>query len=172
MDSFTAISWLELRSYLVNTLLRDTDAMSMHHSLEVRVPFLDYPLVEYVLSLPESEKRGRTRPKDLLIRALGELLPEELVSQSKRTFTFPWENWLRSALGERIGAGLADWSPALELRFRGDQARDVWKDFLAGRTTWSRPWSLYVLNEWVKRNLAVPEDRGSERTKSAAVSMA
>jgi len=172
MDSFTAISWLELRSYLVNTLLRDTDAMSMHHSLEVRVPFLDYPLVEYVLSLPESEKRGRTRPKDLLIRALGELLPEELVSQSKRTFTFPWENWLRSALGERIGAGLADWSPALELRFRGDQARDVWKDFLAGRTTWSRPWSLYVLNEWVKRNLAVPEDRDSERTKSAAVSMA
>ena len=44
MDSFTKISWLESRSYLVNTLLRDTDAMSMHHSLEVRVPFLDLPL--------------------------------------------------------------------------------------------------------------------------------
>ena len=38
MDRFTRISWLEMRSYLVNTLLRDTDGMSMHHSLEVRVP--------------------------------------------------------------------------------------------------------------------------------------
>ena len=64
MDEFTGVSWLELRSYLVNTLLRDTDAMSMRHSLEVRVPFLDSALVEYVLSLPESAKRNALeRPK-------------------------------------------------------------------------------------------------------------
>ena len=63
MDDFTAVSWLELRSYLLNTLLRDTDAMSMRHSLEVRVPFLDAPLVEYVLSLPENAKRPTPRPR-------------------------------------------------------------------------------------------------------------
>jgi asparagine synthase (glutamine-hydrolysing) len=172
MDGFTATSWLELRSYLVNTLLRDTDAMSMRHSLEVRVPFLDSPLVEYVLSLPESEKRGHARPKELLIKALGELLPEELISQPKRTFTFPWENWLRGPLGGRVAAGLSDWSPVLESRVQGALARTVWKDFLAGRTTWSRPWSLYVLNEWVKRNLGVPEAASTDRAKTAAVSVA
>jgi asparagine synthase (glutamine-hydrolysing) len=152
MDAFTGISWLELRSYMLNTLLRDTDGMSMSHSLEVRVPFLDAPLVEYVLSLPEGAKRG-ARPKALLIEALGDLLPQEIVSQQKRTFTFPWEHWLRGALGKRVAAGLAEWSPALESQLSGDFARAVWKDFVAGRTTWSRPWSLYVLNEWVKRNV-------------------
>jgi asparagine synthase (glutamine-hydrolysing) len=168
MDRFTAVSWLELRSYLLNTLLRDIDAMSMCHSLEVRVPFLDSPLVEYVLSLPESEKCGRARPKELLIKALGDLLPQELVSQSKRTFTFPWEKWLRGPLGESVAGGLADWSPALESRLHGTAARGVFNDFLEGRTTWSRPWSLYVLNEWVKRNLGVPETGGAERAKTAA----
>jgi len=168
MDRFTGTSWLELRSYLVNTLLRDTDAMSMRHSLEVRVPFLDRPLVEYVLSLPESAKRSRVRPKALLIEALGDLLPQEIVTQRKRTFTFPWDKWLRGELGKRVAAGLADWSPALASQIDGAFAQTVWQNFQGGRTTWSRPWSLYVLNEWVKRNLH-SEVTGSEDRRSAAV---
>jgi asparagine synthase (glutamine-hydrolysing) len=157
MDRFTRVSWLELRSYLVNTLLRDTDAVSMHHSLEVRVPFLDGPLVEYVLELPEALKRNPARPKALLVEALKDLLPAEVVNQAKRTFTFPWETWLRGKLGERVAVQLGDWSPALESRLDARFAQAVWKDFLRGRTTWSRPWSLYVLNEWAKRNLRGPE---------------
>jgi len=152
MDSFTAISWLELRSYLPNTLLRDTDAMSMRHSLEVRVPFLDGTLVDSLLSLPQSAKFDPARPKSLLIAALGELLPPDIVAQRKRTFTFPWENWLRGALGKRVAEGIRDWSPALSPFLPADFALAVWRDFLRGDTTWSRPWSLYVLNEWVKRN--------------------
>jgi asparagine synthase (glutamine-hydrolysing) len=172
VDSFTTISWLELRSYLVNTLLRDTDALSMHHSLEVRVPFLDSALVDYVLSLPESAKSDRRQPKALLIQALGNLLPPKVRAQSKRTFTFPWENWLRGPLGKRVAEGFSEWSPALQPRLDGKAARGVWDAFLAGRTTWSRPWSLYVLNEWSKRNLGVPETGRTEGTKAAAVSIA
>jgi len=153
VDGFTAVSWLELRSYLVQTLLRDTDAMSMHHSLEVRVPFLDAPLVEYVLSLPESAKLDASRPKSLLIAALRDILPEEIVAGRKRTFTFPWENWLRGPLASRVAAGLEDWSSAIEPHLGRDFALGIWQDFARGRTTWSRPWSLYVLNEWAKRNL-------------------
>ncbi|HXA78390.1 MAG TPA: asparagine synthase (glutamine-hydrolyzing) [Candidatus Acidoferrales bacterium] len=171
MDAFTAVSWLELRSYMLNTLLRDTDTMSMSHSLEVRVPFLDAPLVEYVLSLPANAKRGDARPKALLIEALGDLLPEEIVAQRKRTFTFPWEHWLRGALGKRVAAGLAEWSPALEPQLGGHFAQDVWRDFLAGRTTWSRPWSLYVLNEWVKRNVSVSNTSGVDCHKSTTVAI-
>jgi asparagine synthase (glutamine-hydrolysing) len=171
MDAFTAVSWLELRSYMLNTLLRDTDAMSMSHSLEVRVPFLDAPLVEYVLSLPANAKGGGARPKALLTEALGDLLPEEIVAQRKRTFTFPWENWLRGALGERVAAGLVEWAPALEPQLSGDFAQTVWKDFLAGRTTWSRPWSLYILNEWVKRNVSASNTSGVDCQKSAAVAI-
>ena len=62
LDSFAAVSCLEAQSYLVNTLLRDTDSMSMAHSLEVRVPFLDHPLVEFVTQLPQKAKlRQRKR---------------------------------------------------------------------------------------------------------------
>ena len=168
-DRFTAVSWLELRSYLLNVLLRDTDAMSMRNSLEVRVPFLHSPLVEYMLSLPESAKRDGSRPKSLLIAALGDLLPEEIVAQKKRTFTFPWENWLRGALGSRVEAGLGDWSSALEPYLGRDFARAMWQDFMRGRTSWSRPWSLYVLNEWAKRNLSGAHEGISERRSGVAI---
>jgi asparagine synthetase B (glutamine-hydrolysing) len=169
LDRFTQVSWLELRSYLVNTLLRDTDAMSMSNSLEVRVPFLDTPLVEYVLGLPESVKRGARGPKALLVEALADLLPDEIVNQTKRTFTFPWEYWMRGRLGERVAIGLGDWAPALEANLDHKFAQGVWRNFLRGKTTWSRPWSLYVLNEWVKRNLTVPIKDNAERHNSATV---
>jgi asparagine synthase (glutamine-hydrolysing) len=166
MDPFTAVSWLELRSYMLNTLLRDTDSMSMANSLEVRVPFLDPLLVTYVLSLPGSQKRGPHGPKSLLISALGDLLPDGIVGQRKRTFTFPWENWLRGPLRDRVTKGLADWSPALSAILPAEFAQQVWQQFQQGRTTWSRPWSLYVLNEWAKHHLdAAP----SARPTSAAI---
>jgi hypothetical protein len=74
---------------------------------------------------------------------------------------------LRGKLGERVATQLGDWSPALEPRLDGRFAQSVWKDFLRGSTTWSRPWSLYVLNEWAKRNLRVPES-SAEPAKNAA----
>jgi asparagine synthase (glutamine-hydrolysing) len=169
MDAFTAVSWLELRSYLLNMLLRDTDAMSMCHSLEVRVPFLDSPVVEYVLSLPESAKCAPKRPKSLLIDAVRDLLPSEVIAQPKRTFTFPWEVWLRGKLAGRVAASFNDWSPALESHVQPRFARAVWRDFLNGRTTWSRPWSLFVLNEWTKRNLGAPSPAAGDRRGAASV---
>jgi asparagine synthase (glutamine-hydrolysing) len=169
MDGFTRVSWLELRSYLLNTLLRDTDAVSMRNSLEVRVPFLDGPLVEYVLSLPESIKTPSKQPKGFLIAALADILPSHVVSQRKRTFTFPWQTWLRGALGKRVAAGLADWSPSLEPELGASFALGVWRDFLNGRTTWSRPWSLYMLNEWVKRNLRSDQAHAAGFREPAAV---
>lgn len=167
LDDFAQVSWLELRSYLLNTLLRDTDAMSMRHSLEVRVPFLDTPLVEYVLSLPASAKLAGVRPKALLVQAMGDLLPEETVNQRKRMFTFPWEHWLRGELGKRVAAGLNEWSPELEPHVSRQFATAVWEGFQRGRTTWSRPWSLYVLNEWAKRNLRSVRS-GSDRASAVS----
>jgi asparagine synthase (glutamine-hydrolysing) len=170
LDRFTQVSWLELRSYLVNTLLRDTDTMSMRNSLEVRVPFLDTPLVEYVLRLPESVKRGAGGQKALLVEALGDLLPEEIANQPKRTFTFPWEYWMHGKFGDRVATGLGDWAPSLGASLDHRFAQTVWRNFLQGRTTWSRPWSLYVLNEWVKRNLSVPVKASAQHHNSATVS--
>ena len=168
LDAFTWVSWLELRSYLASTLLRDTDAMSMNHSLEVRVPFLDLPLVDYTLSLSAAHKLSRGRPKSLLVNALRDVLPPEVIAQRKRTFTFPWHNWLRTTLRECLGEGLADWAPALEPHISRQFALDVWENFLAGRTSWSRPWSLFVLNEWVKQHVSPGKPEIAARYTPAA----
>lgn len=147
------VSLLEMQSYMVNTLLRDTDAMSMRHSLEVRVPLLDHPLVEFVTALPDGARRRPGLPKALLAEALGQMLPREVVDQPKRTFTFPWRRWLRGPLGLEVAMRLGGITPSLAEVLNREQVHSVWRSFLMGRTGWARPWSLFVLNEWVRCHL-------------------
>ena len=147
------VSSLEMRAYMVNTLLRDTDSMSMHHSLEVRVPLLDHPLVELVTALPDHARRGRGLSKALLVETLGTLVPREVVQQPKRTFTFPWRRWLRGPLGLQVAMRLGGIAPSLAEVLDREEVHSVWRSFLMGRTGWARPWSLFVLNEWVRCHL-------------------
>jgi asparagine synthase (glutamine-hydrolysing) len=153
LDSFTSVSCFELQSYMVNTLLRDTDTASMANSLEVRVPFLDHRLVEFVGRLPRNAKYTRDVPKSLLVEALSDLLPDEVVGQSKRTFTLPWDVWLRGPLGVRLSQDLANLTPPLRQYLNPRAVRGAWQNFVIGQTNWSRPWSLFVLNEWVRRHV-------------------
>lgn len=153
LDAFAAVSCLEANSYLVNTLLRDTDSMSMAHSLEVRVPFLDHPLVEFVTQLPQKVKLNKGVPKALLVAALSDILPDEVFNQTKRGFTFPWAEWLRGPMKSSLEQGFSELSPALRAVLNPEAGREVWRNYLDGKTSWSRPWSLYVLNEWTKRHL-------------------
>jgi asparagine synthase (glutamine-hydrolysing) len=164
LDSFTAVSCFELQSYMVNTLLRDTDMASMANSLEVRVPFLDHRLVEFVGRLPRSAKYKPGAPKSLLVEALSDVLPEEVVRQSKRTFTLPWEVWLRGPLGVRLSQDLANLDPALQPHMNPRAVRGVWQNFVVGQTNWSRPWSLFVLNEWVRHHVTGAASRPVSRT--------
>ena len=154
MEPVAGISWMELRTYMASTLLRDTDSVSMARSLEVRVPLLDTPLVEFVSALPDAARRAPGKKKALLISALGDLLPPEVLAQRKRTFTLPWDEWLRGPLRQRLEASFASPAAVLVPFFRSDGVKEVWSDFLAGKTSWSRPWSLYVLNEWCNRHLS------------------
>ena len=127
--------------------------MSMAHSIEVRVPFLHHPLVEFVTQLAESVKVGPGTPKALLVAALADLLPAEVVKQPKRGFTFPWQEWLRGPLRERVETGLSAITPLLAEALNEKKVYSIWQSYLNGKTSWSRPWGLYVLNEWVKQNL-------------------
>jgi asparagine synthase (glutamine-hydrolysing) len=154
LEPVAGVSWLEIRTYMVNTLLRDTDSVSMARSLEVRVPLLDTPLVEFIGSLPDAVRRRSGAQKALLVEALGDLLPREILEQRKRTFTLPWQEWLRGPLRARVEASFANPAPSLAAYLRPEGTRSAWTDFLAGKTSWSRPWSLYVLNEWCRRHLA------------------
>jgi asparagine synthase (glutamine-hydrolysing) len=152
MESAAAVSWLELRTYMASTLLRDTDFVSMARSLEVRVPLLDTPLVEFMTALPDEARRKQGVQKALLVSAMGDLLPSEIAAQKKRTFTLPWEQWLRGPLKSRLEESFSSVAAPLSGMVKTEGLREVWKSFLDGRTSWSRPWSLFVLNEWAHRN--------------------
>jgi asparagine synthase (glutamine-hydrolysing) len=153
LDWFSAISCLEARTYMVQTLLRDTDSVSMAHSLEVRVPLLDHCIVNYVSQLPPAAKQRSGMKKALLVESLRDLLPEKVIRQRKRTFTFPWEPWLRGPLKSRVSSSLEALSPALAPHLNRKSVEETWSAFQSRETNWSRPWSLYVLNEWCRRHL-------------------
>jgi asparagine synthase (glutamine-hydrolysing) len=172
LDSFTGVSCFELQSYMVNTLLRDTDSASMASSLEVRVPFLDHRLVEFVGRLPKNAKYNRDVPKSLLVEALSDLLPDEVVGQSKRTFTLPWEVWLRGPLGVRLSQDLANLTPPLLKYLNPRAVRGAWQNFIVGHTTWSRPWSLYVLNEWIRHHVTDAADSSASTADAVQVAAA
>jgi asparagine synthase (glutamine-hydrolysing) len=154
LPPIAGISWLEMRTYLVSTLLRDTDSVSMARSLEVRVPLLDTPLVEFVSALPDAARRREGTQKALLVESLRDLLPPEILAQRKRTFTLPWEEWLRGPLRPRLEASFSSLAPALAEHLHSDGVLAIWNEFLARKTSWSRPWALFVLNEWCHRHLS------------------
>jgi asparagine synthase (glutamine-hydrolysing) len=143
--TFAWVSRAELQTYTHHQLLRDTDVMSMAHSLEVRVPLLDHRLVETVLRLPESLKRNGGRPKSLLLRAVGDLLPAAVLApRAKQGFVFPFDAWLRGPLRRTC----REWQAGLSDLLREDAVARVQRAYEAGRLHWSRPWALAALQGW------------------------
>lgn len=94
-DDFNWVLYLEMTNYMLNILLRDTDFITMANSLEVRVPFLDHKLVEYVFSIPGNIKKSSKIPKSLLIKPLPVVLPKQAIYRRKMGFIFPFAVWLK-----------------------------------------------------------------------------
>jgi len=143
-DALDQMSRLELTNYLRGTLLRDGDQMSMAHALELRAPFVDADLIEWVVSLPTHLKVAADRNKPLLLDAIGPTLPREVWDRPKQGFGLPFDRWLRD------GIDLRPLDPeALGLTREG--VATVAERFRAG-SNYVRYWSLVVLNEWCQRH--------------------
>jgi asparagine synthase (glutamine-hydrolysing) len=138
-----AVRDLELEHYLPNQLLRDTDVMSMSHSLEVRVPLLD----DKVVAASGQQSQNGPRGKRLLAACVDPQLLS-IASSPKRTFTLPVESWLRGPLYEWSGDMLAELGQS-GLGFDRRQLSAFFADFQTGRAGWRSLWSLSVLGAWV-----------------------
>lgn len=152
LDAINRVAYLESRCYMLNTLLRDADMMSMAHGLEVRVPLIDHRLAEQVFAVPGSSKLDRGMPKPVLVRAVGETLPEDIIHRPKRGFILPFEHWLRQSLRSEVSKRLAGLHESLRPVLKQSSIQHVWDDFEHGRTSWTRPWSLYVLDRWCEQH--------------------
>lgn len=145
------VSIAEITTYMQNVLLRDTDQMSMAVALEVRVPFLDYKLVEYVLGIPDEYKKPLI-PKKLLVDSLNGLLPDEIIYRKKMGFVFPWAVWLKTDLKSLCESKISNL--ARRNIVNGDYLMDSWKRFLAGdkQVRWLDMWLCTVLESWIEKN--------------------
>ncbi|MFA5976305.1 MAG: asparagine synthase (glutamine-hydrolyzing) [Elusimicrobiota bacterium] len=129
---------LEFDHYLQNQLLKDSDVMSMAHSLELRVPFLDHRLVEEILRLPPDVRRS-SQSKGLLVEAMGPEFPREVWDRPKQGFTFPFGEWFRQKADDFEAMAL-EHTP---LERKAVQA--IWAGVRAGRLHWSRAWATVIV---------------------------
>lgn len=139
----------ELSGYTLDVLLHDTDQMSMAWGLEIREPFFDYQLIEYVLRMPDAFKADFKTPKKVLVDAMGDLLPPEIVHRPKKGFSFPWDAWLRNELKDFCANMLRD----LDQHdvFNAREVSLLWERFLLHdrRVSWIHIWSLVMLQAWL-----------------------
>ena len=143
----------ELLGYTLNVLLKDTDQFSMASALEVREPFFDYKLVEYVLKVPDVFKFDKSSPKPLLVGALHDLLPNEIVNRPKMGFSFPWKHWLLHELHAFCQEHI-DYLSQYDV-FNEDAIQEEWSSFQktnGEKSSYVKIWQMVVLSYWLKKN--------------------
>jgi len=135
---------------MLASILRTEDRMSMAHSLESRVPFLDYRLVELAASIPASAKVSGDEPKMILKKVAHGLVPESIITRRKQGFSAPIDSWFIGALGSEVrdmllgdrasSRGFFDKVYIEHLLSRAlDQRKDIW-----------RVWSLVTFEMWCR----------------------
>lgn len=169
------VSALCLRGYTQNQLLRDIDAVSMAHSLEVRVPYLDPVLTDLALSLPDSTKLTpdthalnpltatyrQTGAKKILIDCARDLLPKNIDNQKKHGFGMPFDAWLKGPLRDVLEDTLSDGSVRRRGIFDVQQTRYERNRFLTGKSNWVFPWLLMMTELWCREVLDRPVQQHS-----------
>ncbi len=154
---FEQVSAWELRTYMADVLLRDSDVMSMGRSLELRVPFIDRPFVEWLWRQPAAFKETPHHPKAALAAALGDVLPPGLADRHKQGFTLPFPLWMRHELKPFLQDTFTRSSIQQSGMFSAPTVRNFWTGYLEKNDTreWSRVWSLAVLISFLNRRTTV-----------------
>jgi asparagine synthase (glutamine-hydrolysing) len=150
-ESLSQVSIAEYLGYTQSVLLKDADQMGMAASLEIREPFFDHDLVEYVLNIPDAIKYP-SYPKKLLVESMGDLLPGEIVHRKKQGFVLPYDLWtrneLRSFCDEKVH------NLAQRGYFSEKELLQYWNNYLCGRSNirWADIWIFIVLENWLEKH--------------------
>ena len=161
---FELVSAWELRTYMADVLLRDSDVMSMRHSLELRVPLVDRPLIEWLWHQPAAFKHDPRQPKSALHGALRDLLPPSLGRRAKWGFSLPMDTWMRRDLRPFLEEVFSAPSIARSGFFNVPAIESSWREYLTRYDSreWSRIWNLAVLIAFINRR-PTPATSGCHR---------
>ena len=160
-DPLKMIQYLDFKTYLPGDILTKVDRASMAHSLEVRTPFLDYELVEWVASLPSAIKLKGGEGKHILKRSLEPLLPREVLYRNKMGFAVPLDVWFRGSLRDHIAETVRGRRLAESGLFNPATLARIVADHQSGRRDHSAIlWSLLMFDGFLRQNATpgvVPE---------------
>jgi asparagine synthase (glutamine-hydrolysing) len=158
MDPLNAVTLMEASRYMLDTILRQADIMSMAASLEMRVPLLNHRLAEWVVGTDPALRVSQRDPKPLLLGALPVPLPRSVTHRRKGTFTLPFAIWLRGEYRGLVEELLLSRRTRERGLFAPAVCVDLWQGFLSGRpgVTWSRIWALCAFEAWCRHHLDRP----------------
>jgi len=160
-DPLALVQYLDLQTYLVGDINTKVDRASMAHSLEVREPLMDHPLVEWLATLPASLKLRGNEGKYLLKRAMEPHLPHEIMYRPKMGFAVPLSRWFRGPLRERLRGAVQGEVLAATGMFDAGTLRHLVDAHLSGRRDYSTPlWTLLMFDAFLRNEsgeaLALP----------------
>jgi asparagine synthase (glutamine-hydrolysing) len=155
-DELGGLQFLEVRSTLPDELLMYADKLSMAHSLELRVPYLDKEIVEYVERLPASLKVRSGSRKWLHRQACRSFLPSSILKRPKRGFAGNVvDEWFRSAINSKMNEALLDGASRIYQYLRADAVRELFQQHASGRHDNHKIlFSLVVFEEWLRAHEA------------------
>ena len=160
-DSVNRLIYLYAKTYLPDDILAKVDRASMATSLEVRAPFLDVELVEFLGGVPSRLKLRRLRTKHLLKEAMGGILPPGIAGRAKKGFGIPVAAWFRSELRDALQDELSPARLDRQGLFEPAEVGRLISEHLSGRRDHRKAlWTLFVFQLWHRRWL---ETRPSAR---------
>lgn len=155
-NNFNSLFYTDVKLVLQNDMLVKADLMSMANSLEVRCPFLDYRLVEYLFSLPFEYKIGENHQKRILRDAVAHLLPQEILQRKKQGFEVPLLKWFKTELkGSIESLWLADDYIESQGIFNPEYVKSLKKQLYSSspQDVVAQIWGLIAFQHWYKRNI-------------------
>jgi asparagine synthase (glutamine-hydrolysing) len=151
-DLITLLQYLDLKLYLQESILVKVDRASMACSLEVRAPFLDYELVEFVMGLPPGLKLKGLTSKYLLKKIMKHFLPNEVIQRKKKGFGVPIAKWVKGPLRELFGDLLSPDRIKQEGFLNPEYVTSLLQDHLLNKKDNRKQlWTLLVWELWVNR---------------------
>jgi len=163
-DPLAVVQSLDLRTYLIGDINTKVDRASMAHSLEVREPLMDHPLVEWLASLPSNLKIRGQEGKFLLKKAMEPHLPAQILYRPKMGFAVPLARWFRGPLKERVHAAVLGPALADTGWFDPGYLRHVVHAHQSGSRDYSAPlWSLLMFEAFLRNSMGsvAGSDHGS-----------
>ncbi len=153
-DPLALVQYLDLKTYLVGDINTKVDRAAMAHSLEVREPLMDHPLVEWLASLPSSLKLRAGEGKFLLKKAMEPQLPRDLLYRPKMGFAVPLARWFRGPLRARVRDAVLGARLASTGLFNAATLRELVDAHQAGTRDYSAPlWSLLMFEAFLRNAL-------------------